>query len=96
MRLKPSSYLILGMPDSGVTTGYADDRSRRFFWAVVFREIQRRSRRSGVPIIKHELQSLDRGRRVGRGGRHYEIEFLDDAGRTVFVEPVPRAALRPT
>lgn len=43
MRLKPGSYLILGMLNSGVTTGYAIkravDRSTRFFWAASFAQV---------------------------------------------------------
>jgi len=40
MRLKPGSYLILGMLDGGFETGYAIkravDRSTRLFWAASF------------------------------------------------------------
>lgn len=43
MRLKPSSYLILGMLRSGVDTGYAIkravDQSTRFFWAASFAQV---------------------------------------------------------
>jgi DNA-binding PadR family transcriptional regulator len=43
MRLKPGSYLILGMLNSGITTGYAIkravDRSTRFFWAASFAQV---------------------------------------------------------
>jgi DNA-binding PadR family transcriptional regulator len=43
MRLKPGSYLILGMLHSGVSTGYAIkravDRSTRFFWAASFAQV---------------------------------------------------------
>jgi DNA-binding PadR family transcriptional regulator len=43
MRLKPSSYLILGMLDLGLETGYAIkravDRSTRFFWAASFAQV---------------------------------------------------------
>jgi len=43
MRLKPSSYLILGMLNSGVETGYAIkravDRSTRFFWAASLAQV---------------------------------------------------------
>ena len=43
MRLKPGSYLILGMVDSGVRTGYAIkravDRSTRFFWAASLAQV---------------------------------------------------------
>jgi DNA-binding PadR family transcriptional regulator len=43
MRLKPSSYLILGMLTRGIETGYAVkrtvDRSTRFFWAASFAQV---------------------------------------------------------
>ena len=43
MRLKPGSYLILGMLGTGVSTGYAIkravDRSTRFFWAASFAQV---------------------------------------------------------
>jgi DNA-binding PadR family transcriptional regulator len=43
MRLKPSSYLILGMLDLGVRTGYAVkktvDRSTKFFWAASLAQV---------------------------------------------------------
>jgi DNA-binding PadR family transcriptional regulator len=43
MRLKPGSYLILGMLNSGVSTGYAIkravDRSTRFFWAASLAQV---------------------------------------------------------
>ena len=43
MRLKPGSYLILGMLNSGVQTGYAIkravDRSTRFFWAASLAQV---------------------------------------------------------
>jgi DNA-binding PadR family transcriptional regulator len=53
MRLKPGSYLILGMLDSGVSTGYAIkravDRSTRFFWAA------------SLAQVYHELAALEKG-----------------------------------
>jgi PadR family transcriptional regulator, phenolic acid-responsive transcriptional regulator len=43
MRLKPSSYLILGMLNQGKKTGYAIkravDRSTRFFWAASLAQV---------------------------------------------------------
>ena len=43
MRLKPGSYLIFGMLDGGVSTGYAIkravDRSTRFFWAASLAQV---------------------------------------------------------
>ncbi len=42
-RLKPGSYLLLGMLDRGLGTGYAIkravDRSTRFFWAASFAQV---------------------------------------------------------
>jgi DNA-binding PadR family transcriptional regulator len=43
MRLRPGSYLILGMLDRGIRTGYAIkrtvDRSTRFFWAASLAQV---------------------------------------------------------
>jgi len=43
MRLKPGSYLILGMLDAGFETGYeikqSVDRSTRFFWAASLAQV---------------------------------------------------------
>ena len=43
MRLKPGSYLILGMLDRGIQTGYAIKRtvdlSTRFFWAASLAQV---------------------------------------------------------
>ena len=43
MRLKPGSYLILGMLHRGIATGYAIkravDRSTRFFWAASLAQV---------------------------------------------------------
>ena len=43
MRLKPGSYLILGMLNRGIQTGYAIkrtvDRSTRFFWAASLAQV---------------------------------------------------------
>jgi DNA-binding PadR family transcriptional regulator len=43
MRLKPGSYLILGMLNRGIPTGYAIkrtvDRSTRFFWAASLAQV---------------------------------------------------------
>ena len=43
MRLKPGSYLILGMLSRGIETGYAIkravDRSTRFFWAASLAQV---------------------------------------------------------
>src|SRR5918998_4034395 len=43
MRLKPSSYLLLGMLNRGIKTGYAIKRtvdlSTRFFWAASLAQV---------------------------------------------------------
>ncbi len=83
MRLKPGSYLILGMLDSGVTTGYAIkravDRSTRFFWAA------------SLAQVYPELAALDRdGYVVGsdepHGERPRRTYRLTDKGRAALDE----------
>jgi DNA-binding PadR family transcriptional regulator len=83
MRLKPGSYLILGMLDSGVSTGYAIkravDRSTRFFWAA------------SLAQVYPELAALEReGYIVGsdepRGERPRKTYRLTDKGRTALNE----------
>jgi DNA-binding PadR family transcriptional regulator len=78
MRLKPGSYLILGMLDSGVTTGYAIkravDRSTRFFWAA------------SLAQVYPELAALEEGGYVvgtdePRGDRPRRTYRLTDKGR---------------
>jgi DNA-binding PadR family transcriptional regulator len=79
VRLKPSSYLILGMVDSGVTTGYAIkraiERSTRFFWAA------------SLAQIYPELAALEAdGHLVGtdqpQGARPRRTYRLTDRGRS--------------
>jgi DNA-binding PadR family transcriptional regulator len=83
MRLKPGSYLILGMLDSGVSTGYAIkravDRSTRFFWAA--------SLAQAYP----ELAALENGGFVvgsdaPQGDRPGRIYRLTDKGRAALQE----------
>ena len=83
MRLKPGSYLILGMLDSGVTTGYAIkravDRSTRFFWAA------------SLAQVYPELAALERdGYVVGsdepHGERPRRTYRLTDKGRAALDE----------
>jgi DNA-binding PadR family transcriptional regulator len=79
MRLKPSSYLILGMLDRGVKTGYAIkrtvDRSTRFFWAA------------SLAQVYPELAALERDGYVvssdePHGARPRKRYRLTDEGRT--------------
>jgi DNA-binding PadR family transcriptional regulator len=83
MRLKPGSYLILGMLDSGVSTGYAIkravDRSTRFFWAA------------SLAQVYPELAALEgagyvTGTDAPHGDRPRRIYRLTDKGRTALDE----------
>ena len=83
MRLKPSSYLILGMLDRGVETGYAIKRtvdlSTRFFWAA------------SLAQVYPELAALEKGGYVvstddPHGARPRKLHRLTEEGRTALVE----------
>ena len=83
MRLKPSSYLILGMLSRGVETGYAIKRtvdlSTRFFWAA------------SLAQVYPELAALEEGGYVvstdePRGARPRKLHSLTDEGRTALRE----------
>jgi DNA-binding PadR family transcriptional regulator len=83
MRLKPGSYLILAMLNSGVTTGYAIkravDRSTRFFWAASFAQVY------------PELAALESGGYVvsadePHGARPRKTYRLTDKGRQALDE----------
>lgn len=78
MRLKPSSYLLLGMLNRGLETGYAIKRavdlSTRFFWSASFSQVY------------PELASLEEGGYVTsvdepRGARPRKVYRLTDSGR---------------
>jgi PadR family transcriptional regulator AphA len=78
MRLKPGSYLILGMLNLGVRTGYAVkrtvDRSTRFFWAA------------SLAQVYPELAALEEGGYVvstddPQGARPRKCYRLTEAGR---------------
>lgn len=78
MRLKPSSYLILGMINRGRETGYeikrAVDHSTRFFWAASFAQVY------------PELAKLEEGGYVvsaddAHGARPRKTYRLTDQGR---------------
>ena len=83
MRLKPGSYLILGMLDSGISTGYAIkravDRSTRFFWAA------------SLAQVYPELAALERdgyvtGSDEPHGERPRRTYRLTDKGRAALDE----------
>ena len=72
MRLKPGSYLILGMLDTGVSTGYAIkravDRSTRFFWAASLAQVypELAALESGGYIVGSDEPHGDRPRKTYR------------------------------
>jgi PadR family transcriptional regulator, regulatory protein AphA len=83
MRLKPSSYLILGMLNLGHQTGYAVkrsvDRSTRFFWAA------------SLAQVYPELAALEEGGFVvstqdPHGARPRKAYRLTDEGRAALDE----------
>lgn len=83
MRLKPSSYLILGMLNRGVETGYAIKRtvdlSTRFFWAA------------SLAQVYPELAALENGGYVvstnePHGARPRKLHRLTDEGRIALIE----------
>jgi PadR family transcriptional regulator, regulatory protein AphA len=83
MRLKPGSYLILGMLSQGKETGYeikrAVDRSTRFFWAA------------SLAQVYPELAALERDGYVVStdepyGARRRKTYRLTDKGRTALRE----------
>src|SRR3712207_342336 len=83
MRLKPSSYLVLGMVNLGHQTGYAIkrsvDRSTRFFWAA------------SLAQVYPELAALEDGGYVvstedPHGARLRKAYRLTDRGRAALDE----------
>lgn len=83
MRLKPSSYLILGMLNRGIETGYAIKRtvdlSTRFFWAA------------SLAQVYPELAALEKGGYVvstnePHGARPRKLHRLTGEGRTALSE----------
>jgi DNA-binding PadR family transcriptional regulator len=78
MRLRPSSYLVLGMVNLGHRTGYAIkrsvDRSTRFFWAA------------SLAQVYPELAALEKGGYVvgtedPHGARPRKVYRLTEQGR---------------
>jgi DNA-binding PadR family transcriptional regulator len=78
MRLKPGSYLVLGMLDSGVTTGYAIkravDRSTRFFWAASLAQVY-------PELAALEEDGYIAGTDAPHGERRRRVYRLTDKGR---------------
>lgn len=81
MRLKPSSYLILGMLERGVETGYAIKRtvdlSTRFFWSA------------SLAQVYPELAALEEDGYVlsanePQGARPRKVYRLTDKGRAAY------------
>jgi DNA-binding PadR family transcriptional regulator len=81
MRLKPSAYLILGMLQGGVTTGYAIkrtvDQSTRFFWATSFAQVY-------PELARLEEQDYIAGRDDPQGARPRRTYLLTEKGRRAF------------
>lgn len=83
MRLKPSSYLILGMLNRGIETGYAIKRtvdlSTRFFWAA------------SLAQVYPELAALEQGGYLlsaeePHGARPRKVHRLTEKGRAALRE----------
>lgn len=83
MRLKPGSYLILGMLDSGVSTGYAIkravDRSTRFFWAASLAQVY-------PELAALENDGYVAGTDAPHGARPRRIYRLTDKGHAALKE----------
>lgn len=79
MRLKPGSYLILGMLDQGIDTGYAIkravDRSTRFFWAASLAQVY-------PELAALEEDGYIAGADEPRGARPRRTYRLTDKGRS--------------
>ena len=78
MRLKPGSYLILGMLHTGVDTGYAIkravDRSTRFFWAASLAQVY-------PELAALEADGYISGTDEPRGARPRKTYRLTDKGQ---------------
>src|SRR5829696_1937320 len=79
MRLRPGSYLILGMLDRGIRTGYAIkrtvDRSTRFFWAASLAQVY-------PELAALEADGYITGTDEPQGNRPRKTYHLTDKGRT--------------
>ena len=77
MKLKPSSYLVLGMLRAGVETGYAIkravDRSTRFFWAASLAQVY-------PELAALAEDGLVESRDDPRGSRPRKVYRLTDSG----------------
>jgi DNA-binding PadR family transcriptional regulator len=78
MRLRPGSYLILGMVDRGIRTGYAIKRtvdlSTRFFWAASLAQVY-------PELASLEADGYLTGADEPHGNRPRKIYHLTDKGR---------------
>jgi DNA-binding PadR family transcriptional regulator len=83
MRLKPGSYLILGMLERGVRTGYAIKRtvdlSTRFFWAASLAQVY-------PELAALEADGYVTGTDEPHGNRPRKSYHLTDKGRTALGE----------
>jgi len=79
MRLRPGSYLILGMLDRGIRTGYAIkrtvDRSTRFFWAASLAQVY-------PELAALEADGYVTGTDEPHGNRPRRTYALTEKGRT--------------
>jgi DNA-binding PadR family transcriptional regulator len=83
MRLKPSAYLILGMLNGGVETGYeikrAVDLSTRFFWAASLAQVY-------PELARLEGQGYIAGSDEARGARPRRAYRLTKKGEAALAE----------
>jgi DNA-binding PadR family transcriptional regulator len=83
MRLKPGSYLILGMVDRGIRTGYAIKRtvdlSTRFFWAASLAQVY-------PELASLEADGYLTGTDEPHGNRPRKTYHLTDKGRAALVD----------
>jgi len=83
MRLRPGSYLILGMLDRGIRTGYAIkrtvDRSTRFFWAASLAQVY-------PELARLEGDGYVTSTDEPHGNRPRRTYHLTDKGRTALGE----------
>ncbi len=83
MRLKPSAYLILGMLQAGVETGYEIKRSvdltTRFFWAASFAQVY-------PELARLEKDGYIQGSDQPRGARPRKVYRLTERGERALRE----------
>src|SRR5690242_10504085 len=83
MRLRPGAYLILGMLDRGIQTGYAIkrtvDRSTRFFWAASLAQVY-------PELAALEQEGYVTGVDEPHGNRPRKIYHLTDSGQAALAD----------